>query len=190
MPRHVPPCPLPEAPTLGEACQAAGDELLQAILTLHDYSIREYGGLPGIRSHDLLLSAIYRPFAVFNNQLQYSSGLQPAAALLYSLVQNHPFHDGNKRTAFMTCLYFLAYCSYWERVIQLSQQEMESLEQLVLLIATEGSEERSTRYTVEELAQALDDLLYASKRRRRRAREDFQSSLFAPRIRSRLQARL
>lgn len=77
------------------------------ILLLHDYSIRDFGGITGLRERDLLLSAIARPYQTFDGADLYASPYEKAAALGESLIINHPFLDGNKRTAFLTMLALL-----------------------------------------------------------------------------------
>ncbi len=77
------------------------------ILLLHDYSIRDFGGTTGLRERDLLLSAIARPYQTFDGKDLYASPYEKAAALGESLIVNHPFLDGNKRTAFLAMLALL-----------------------------------------------------------------------------------
>ena len=72
--------------------------LLKDILNLHKLSIEEYGGSDGLRDTDLLESAIARPFQTFNGKDLYPSIFEKAAALGESIIINHPFIDGNKRT--------------------------------------------------------------------------------------------
>lgn len=64
-------------------------------LFFHEELIERYGGSHGIRDLGALESALHRPQTGY-----YNSVVQEAAALLESLVQNHPFVDGNKRVAF------------------------------------------------------------------------------------------
>jgi len=64
-------------------------------LFFHEELIKRYGGSHGIRDLGALESALHRPQTGY-----YNSVVQEAAALLESLVQNHPFVDGNKRVAF------------------------------------------------------------------------------------------
>lgn len=68
------------------------------ILLIHDELVEKYGGSFGIRDENLLESAIFQPFATFGGQDLYPDVFSKAAALLRSLVKNHPFVDGNKRT--------------------------------------------------------------------------------------------
>ena len=77
------------------------------ILLLHEYSIRDFGGATGLRERDLLLSAIARPYQTFDGTDLYASPYEKAAALGESLIINHPFVDGNKRTAFLAMLALL-----------------------------------------------------------------------------------
>lgn len=69
---------------------------------IHQHVIDRSGGLHGVRDRGLLESAIFRPRMGY-----YADVIEEAAALMESLVQNHPFHDGNKRTAFVASNAFL-----------------------------------------------------------------------------------
>jgi|SRR5579883_2649310 death-on-curing protein len=76
---------------------------LAEVLAIHADQIERYGGSRGIRDRDWLESAVLRP------QNGYYDGLlEEAGALWESLSQNHPFVDGNKRTAFAATYTFLA----------------------------------------------------------------------------------
>ena len=76
---------------------------LEEVIAIHDAQIAEFGGSAGLRDAGALESAIMRP------QLGYYDGLlDEAAALLESLTMNHPFVDGNKRTAFAATEVFLS----------------------------------------------------------------------------------
>ena len=81
--------------------------LLEDILSLHDASISDYGGIQGIRDIGLLKSAIARPFQTFDGNDLYPTSIEKAAALSESLVINHPFLDGNKRTGVLGMLTIL-----------------------------------------------------------------------------------
>ena len=61
----------------------------------------------GVRSDSLLSSAVHRPRTSLGNELKYPTVEMAAAALLHSLVLDHPFHNGNKRTALVSMLVFL-----------------------------------------------------------------------------------
>ena len=73
------------------------------VLAIHSDQIERYGGAHGVRDHGLLESALYRPQTGY-----YADLIEEAAALWESLSQNHPFVDGNKRTAFASVYTFLA----------------------------------------------------------------------------------
>ena len=77
------------------------------ILMLHEFSIRDYGGAKELRDRNLLLSAIARPFQTFDGHELYPTPIEKAAALGESLIINHPFVDGNKRTALLAMLALL-----------------------------------------------------------------------------------
>jgi len=73
------------------------------VLAMHADQIERYGGTHGVRDLGLLEAALYRPQTGY-----YADLLEEAAALWESLSQNHPFLDGNKRTAFAAMYTFLA----------------------------------------------------------------------------------
>jgi death-on-curing protein len=66
---------------------------------MHTVAVTEFGGSQGIRDRGLLESAIARPLATFEGKNRYDTPFKRAAALAESLVLNHGFVDGNKRTA-------------------------------------------------------------------------------------------
>nr|WP_220789636.1 type II toxin-antitoxin system death-on-curing family toxin [Gluconacetobacter johannae] len=73
------------------------------VLAIHDDQIARYGGAGGVRDLGLLEAALFRPQTGY-----YADLIEEAAALWESLSQNHPFIDGNKRTAFAVTWTFLA----------------------------------------------------------------------------------
>ncbi len=81
--------------------------LVADILALHQKSIIDFGGSPGIRDIGLLESAIARPFQTFGGEDLYPTIFEKAAALAESLIVNHPFVDGNKRTGMLAMSGFL-----------------------------------------------------------------------------------
>lgn len=81
---------------------------IKDVENIHNILIERYGGGKGIRDIGLLESAINRPFATFNEQSLYPTPIDKAAAILESILINHPFVDGNKRTAYaLMRLFFL-----------------------------------------------------------------------------------
>lgn len=84
----------------------------EQILFIHARMLAETGGLPGILDLGLLQSAAGRPSAVFGDLELYPDIFSKAAALLESLIRNHPFIDGNKRTAITAAGLFLRQNGY------------------------------------------------------------------------------
>jgi death-on-curing protein len=80
---------------------------LDEILVAHEEQIRLFGGTTGIRDPGLLLSAMGNVEATFEGVFLHETIFEMAAAYLYGICRNHPFVDGNKRTALSTALTFL-----------------------------------------------------------------------------------
>ena len=80
---------------------------IKIILRLHDLSIINYGGSQGLRDQGLMESAIARPYQTFGGKDLYPTVLEKAAALAESIIINHPFIDGNKRTGLLAMLVIL-----------------------------------------------------------------------------------
>ncbi|MFI5144211.1 MAG: type II toxin-antitoxin system death-on-curing family toxin [Ignavibacteria bacterium] len=85
----------------------------EIIVELHDELIHDFGGEPGILSINLLLSSLARPFSGTSNGIEFFPSIEDkSAALIHSLIQNHPFVDGNKRTAAQVTKIFLREYNY------------------------------------------------------------------------------
>jgi len=89
------------------------------ILAIHAVLLRRYGGADGVRDLGAVEAAVFRPQSGY-----YADVVQEACALLESLLINHPFVDGNKRTAFAACDVFLRInglriTAGWERLYEL-----------------------------------------------------------------------
>jgi death-on-curing protein len=80
---------------------------VDTVLKIHKESIRRFGGNPDLRSRELLESAVAAPQAVFGGKTIFTDRIEIAAAYLYYICSNHPFIDGNKRTALASCIVFL-----------------------------------------------------------------------------------
>jgi death-on-curing protein len=80
---------------------------LDEVLELHADQISSFGGTPGVRDEGLLESALAQPPATFGGQFLHPTISEQAAAYLYHIAMNHPFIDGNKRTAFAVMDTFL-----------------------------------------------------------------------------------
>jgi death-on-curing protein len=81
---------------------------VEQILALHVFQTARYGGTGGVRNRHGLESAVARPQATFGGEDLYPDLAEKGAALLHSLVANHPFVDGNKRVGAHALLLFLA----------------------------------------------------------------------------------
>jgi death-on-curing protein len=77
------------------------------VLAIHEDQIERFGGSQGVRDPGQLEAALFRPQTGY-----YSDVIAEAAALWESLSQNHPFVDGNKRTAFAVAFTFLSINGY------------------------------------------------------------------------------
>ncbi len=71
------------------------------VLKIHSILIERFGGSDGIRDQELLDSALHRPYQTFDGNELYPTPVDKAAAILESIVKNHPFVDGNKRTGYV-----------------------------------------------------------------------------------------
>src|SRR3954447_2101174 len=79
---------------------------LELVLVVHNRQLAEHGGPEGVRDMNALESALARP----RNLLAYGdkpSLFRLAAAYAAGIAKNHPFLDGNKRTALVVCMTFL-----------------------------------------------------------------------------------
>lgn len=80
---------------------------ISIVYEIHERMIKIGGGRSGVRDFTLIHSAVERPKASFGGKLLYSNIWFQAAALIQSLIKNHPFNDGNKRTGYFSVLRFL-----------------------------------------------------------------------------------
>jgi death-on-curing protein len=80
----------------------------EAVKAIHAEVLAAHGGLPGIRDEALLESAVSAPQASMMGRPMFTDPVEIAAAYLFYLCRNHPFLDGNKRTALASCLVFLS----------------------------------------------------------------------------------
>lgn len=80
---------------------------IDEVYRIHEAIINRAGTKAGVRDFSLLHSAVERPKATFGGRSLYPTIFAMAAALLQSLCMNHPFTDGNKRTAWATTKRFL-----------------------------------------------------------------------------------
>lgn len=97
---------------------------LEGLVWMHAVAVEEFGGSSGIRDRGLLESALARPLASFGGRNLYDTPFTRAAALAESLVLNHGFVDGNKRTAMYAMAAWLEREGY---VIEAARGELRDL---------------------------------------------------------------
>jgi death-on-curing protein len=76
-------------------------------IRIQEILIDRFGGSKGIRDIGLLESALSRPFQTFDQRDLYANPIEKAAALIESILINHPFIDGNKRIGYVLMRLFL-----------------------------------------------------------------------------------
>lgn len=81
---------------------------LEDILRLHFQVIEDFGGSHGVRDEGRLKSVVQAPRQIVFGEEQYPSLYEKAAVYLRNIIGDHPFSDGNKRTAVTVCGIFLA----------------------------------------------------------------------------------
>ena len=113
---------------------------VEAVKAIHREVLQAHGGSAGIRDEGLLDSAVAAPQATMMGQPMFKEPVEVAAAYLFYLCRNHPFIDGNKRTALATCLVFLS-----ENGL-LSQEKLDAdvWEQLALDVAASRIDREET----------------------------------------------
>ena len=116
----------------------------QQILHLHHSLLRATGGADGLRDRGMLQSALARPAASFAGQDLYVSVAEKAAALMHSLVSNHPIVDGNKRVAIAATELFLL--ANGHRL----EAHTDALEQLTLAAAASRIGREEIRIWIEQ----------------------------------------
>jgi death-on-curing protein len=98
---------------------------IEIVREIHDDAVKIFGGLHGIRDEALLASAVFAPQSSFGGKSPYVDLIDVAAAYLFYLGRNHPFLDGNKRTAMAAAVVFLRLNGFdpaadgddWERLV-------------------------------------------------------------------------
>ena len=80
---------------------------VEIVREIHAEAIAQFGGSEGVRDLALLESAVAAPQAILGGKSPYKDIIELAAAYLFYLCRNHPFIDGNKRTALGACIVFL-----------------------------------------------------------------------------------
>jgi len=116
----------------------------KAVLVFHQDQIEVYGGRQGIRDDGLLESALSQPQASFDGEYVHKSTFKMAAAYGFHICQNHPFYDGNKRTAFIAMYTFLYVNGYQLNV------DKKSLFAIIIDLASGNVEKKELADYLEE----------------------------------------
>ncbi|MCW5315819.1 type II toxin-antitoxin system death-on-curing family toxin [Nostoc sp. KVJ3] len=114
---------------------------ISQVLGIHQDEINSFGGTSGVRDEGLLDSALAQPQATFGGELLHPTIHEQAAAYLYHLAMNHPFIDGNKRTAFAVMDTFITLNGY---SLNLSQEQAYNL--VIQVIQKEISKEELSAF--------------------------------------------
>jgi len=111
----------------------------QLILAIHDEQLAEHGGAPGVRDDGLLDSALARPL----NRVGYGDPdiAELGALHAIAITRNHPFVDGNKRTAFAALFMFLALNG-----MEFEPSEVDATMSVLRLAAGDISDDEFTRW--------------------------------------------
>lgn len=113
---------------------------VEAVKAIHREVLQAHGGSAGIRDEGLLDSAVAAPQATMMGQPMFKEPVEVAAAYLFYLCRNHPFIDGNKRTALATCLVFLSE----NGLLKQERLDTDIWEQLVLDVAASRIDREET----------------------------------------------
>jgi death on curing protein len=98
---------------------------LEDLVFIHSAAVARYGGVSGIRDAGSLEAAAVRPYASFGGQDMFPDPFTKAAALMESIIQRHPFVDGNKRTGTASAVYLLRRHGY--RLIGVTNTDLVDL---------------------------------------------------------------
>jgi death-on-curing protein len=113
---------------------------VEAVKAIHREVLQAHGGSAGIRDEGLLDSAVAAPQATMMGKPMFREPVEVAAAYLFYLCRNHPFIDGNKRTALATCLVFLSE----NGLLSQEKLDVDAWEQLVLDVAASRIDREET----------------------------------------------
>jgi death on curing protein len=125
---------------------------LEELLVVYEHVIRQSGGTAGIRDQGGIESALAQPEMTYGGEDLYPSLAEKASAMAFSLINNHPFVDGNKRIGQAAMEVFLVLNGF-EIAASVDEQE-----QVILRVA-------SSQLTREELVEWLRDHLIPHKLR-------------------------
>jgi len=118
-----------------------------AVRAIHAEVLAANGGSPGLRDEALLESAVAAPQATMMGEPLFKNPVDVASAYLFYLCRNHPFMDGNKRTALATCLVFLSE----NGLLPDENLDADSWEKLTLEVAASRLDREQTSLRVKKL---------------------------------------
>jgi death on curing protein len=120
---------------------------VSAVKAIHQEVLAAHGGAAGLRDEALLESAVAAPQATMMGNALLREPVEVAAAYLFYLCRNHPFVDGNKRTALATCLVFLSE----NGLLPDEQLDVDAWEELTLAVAASELDREQTTVRLRKL---------------------------------------
>ena len=120
---------------------------VEAVKAIHREVLAAHGGAAGIRDETLLESAVAAPQATMMGQPLISDPIEIAAAYLFYICRNHPFLDGNKRTALAACLVFLDA----NELLPIAKLPVDDWEKLMLDVAASKIDRATTTQRLRKL---------------------------------------
>lgn len=124
---------------------------VETVLDLHEEIIAVTGGSPGLRDAGGLDSAVANPSRTFGGADLYPTLIEKAGILLWSLVQNHPFVDGNKRIGHAAAELFLRLNG---KTIQAPVDDSETI--VLAVVASTATREQLNRWLTEHVADRIE----------------------------------
>lgn len=121
----------------------------EAVKAIHAEVLAAHGGSAGLRDAALLESAIAAPQATMMGAPVFADPVEMAAGYLFYLCRNHPFVDGNKRTALATCLVFLSE----NQLLPAEDLDADAWEHLTLDVAASRLDREQTTTRLRQLLQ-------------------------------------
>jgi death-on-curing protein len=127
--------------------QTLSHPTVSAVKAIHTEVLAAHGGSDGLRDAALLESAVAAPKATMMGRPLFTDPVEIAAAYLFYLCNNHPFVDGNKRTALATCLVFLSE----NGLLPDEKLDVDSWEALTLAVASSELDREQTTKRLRKL---------------------------------------
>jgi death-on-curing protein len=126
---------------------------VSAVKAIHREVLAAHGGAAGIREEALLESAVAAPQATMMGQALITEPIEVASAYLFYLCRNHPFVDGNKRTALASCLVFL----HANALLPNDKLPIDEWEELVVDVASSRLDRGQTTRRLRKLVKRLGE---------------------------------